>query len=398
MQSSCFITRTAYCAPANLADTRHIGLTAAGATASLTVMSRYEDFGARSPPEHEDSLNERARHLLRLLVESYIRDGQPVGSRILSREPGLALSSATIRNVMADLEDLGFVTSPHTSSGRIPTDKGYRFFVDTLLKVQPLDGESLGEIRRQLDAHRDSSKSLVASASQLLSNITQLAGVVTLPRAPEVSIAQVEFIALSENRVLVILVFSGNGVQNRVIQVERRYAPEELKRASNFLTEVLTGRTLEETRQEILRQLQDARESMNRIMIDAITVAQQLFDAERPPRIDYMIAGETNLMGAAQLTNVEKLRRLFEAFNEKRDFLSLLDHSLRAEGVQIFIGQESGFQVLDDCSVVTATYCAGNQVVGVIGVIGPTRMAYERVIPIVDMTAKLLGAALNSIR
>ncbi len=360
-------------------------------------MSRYEESGARAAHDDE-GLNERAQHLLRLLVESYIRDGQPVGSRILSREPGLALSSATIRNVMADLEELGFVTSPHTSAGRVPTDKGYRFFVDTLLKVQPIDDESVGEIRRHLDGHRDSSKSLLASASQLLSNITQLAGVVTLPRAQQSSVTQVEFIALSENRVLVILVLSGSEVQNRIIHVERHYTAEELKRASNFLNDMLTGRSLEETRKEILRQLQDTRESMNRIMIDAITVAQQVFEAEREPRIDYMIAGETNLMGAAQLTNVEKLRRLFEAFNEKRDFLSLLDHSLRADGVQIFIGQESGFQVLDDCSVVTAPYSSDNQVVGVIGVIGPTRMAYERIIPIVDMTAKLLGAALNSRR
>lgn len=362
-------------------------------------MSRNEEHpAARGAHDHEDGLSERAQHLLRRLVESYIRDGQPVGSRILSREPGLALSSATIRNVMADLEELGFVTSPHTSAGRVPTDKGYRFFVDTLLKVQPLDGEAQVEIRRQLAAHRDSSKSLVATASQLLSNITQLAGVVTLPRAQQASITQVEFIALSENRVLVILVLGGSEVQNRIIHLERHYSADELRRAANFLNENLAGRTLDEARQEILRQLQDAREHMNRIMIDAITVAQQVFESESEPRIDYMIAGETNLMGAAQLTNVEKLRRLFEAFNEKRDFLSLLDHSLRADGVQIFIGQESGFQVLDDCSVVTAPYSADNQVVGVIGVIGPTRMAYERVIPIVDMTAKLLGAALNSRR
>ena len=362
-------------------------------------MARHEEHpAARSAHDHDDSLSERAQNLLRLLVESYIRDGQPVGSRILSREPGLALSSATIRNVMADLEELGFVTSPHTSAGRGPTDTGYRFFVDTLLKVQPRETAALGEIRRQLDAHRDSSKSLVASASQLLSNITQLAGVVTLPRAQQASITQVEFIALSENRVLVVLVFDGSEVQNRIIQLDRHYSADELRRAANFLNEILSGRTLNEARQEILRQLQDAREHLNRIMIDAITVAQQVFEAEQEPRIDYMIAGETNLMGAAQLTNVEKLRRLFEAFNEKRDFLSLLDHSLRADGVQIFIGQESGFQVLDDCSVVTAPYSADNQVVGVIGVIGPTRMAYERVIPIVDMTAKLLGAALNSRR
>jgi heat-inducible transcriptional repressor len=197
--------------------------------------------------------------------------------------------------------------------------------------------------------------------------------------------------------VLVVLVYNDREVQNRIIQLERHYSPDELKRASNFLNEQFRGRSLREVRQEILRQLSEARAHMNQIMLDAISVAQQVFDSAEG-RLEYVIKGETNLMGVAELTSVEKLRRLFEAFNEKRDFLHLLDHSLRAEGVQIFIGHESGFQILDDCSVVTAPYGDGQSVVGVLGVIGPTRMAYERVIPIVDMTAKLLGAALNSRR
>lgn len=347
--------------------------------------------------DYDDILSERAQQLLRVLVESYIRDGQPVGSRNLSRESGLALSAATVRNVMADLEQYGFVTSPHTSSGRVPTDKGYRFFVDTLLKVQPLEGEAVQALRRQLDAVQDGSKSLVAAASQMLSRVTQLAGVVTLPRPQQASISHIEFLGLSDNRLLVILVLDGREVQNRIVQQDRYRSAEELRRAANFLNEQLAGRTLSEARQAILGQLQEAQQTLNAVMIDAITMAQQ---ALRPDsgELEYVIAGETNLMGAAQLTNVEKLRRLFEAFNEKRDFLHLLDQSLRAEGVQIFIGQESGYRVLDDCSVVTAPYSAGSDVVGVIGVIGPTRMAYERVIPIVDVTAKLLGAALNSRR
>ena len=349
--------------------------------------------------DYDDILSDRAQQLLRALVESYIRDGQPVGSRSLSRDSVLSLSSATIRNVMADLESLGFVASPHTSAGRIPTDKGYRFFVDTLLRVQPLASEAVDDFRRQLDsmAH-ESSKTLVAVASQMLSNVTHLAGVVTLPRAQQAAFSHVEFVGLSENRVLVILVLDGSEVQNRIIQVARSYSPDELRRASNYLNEQLAGRTLQEARQGILAQLQEARENMNEIMIDAISVAQQVFESESGSKLEYVIAGETNLMGAAQLTNVERLRRLFEAFNEKRDFLSLLDQSLHADGVQIFIGQESGFQVLDECSVVTAPYTTDKEVVGVIGVIGPTRMACERVIPIVDVTAKLLGAALNSRR
>ncbi|HUI61711.1 MAG TPA: heat-inducible transcriptional repressor HrcA [Steroidobacteraceae bacterium] len=344
-------------------------------------------------------MSDRAQHLLRILIENYIRDGQPVGSRALSRESGLQLSSATIRNVMADLEEFGFVASPHTSAGRIPTDKGYRFFVDTLLRVQPLEESAIAAMRRQVDGRRDSPKDLVASVSQLLSSVTRLAGVVTVPRTQQASISQIEFVALSENRVLVVLVYNDREVQNRIIQLERYYLPDELKRAANFLNEQFRGRTLPQVRQEILRQLAETHAHMNQIMLDAISVAQHVFEAgEGEERLEYVIKGETNLMGVAELTSVEKLRRLFEAFNEKRDFLHLLDHSLKAEGVQIFIGHESGYQILDDCSVVTAPYAAGDCVVGVVGVIGPTRMAYERVIPIVDMTAKLLGAALNSRR
>ncbi len=346
----------------------------------------------------DEALGERAQHLLRILIETYIREGQPVGSRALSRESGLQLSSATIRNVMADLEELGFVASPHTSAGRVPTDKGYRFFVDTLLQLRPLDEVATAEIRRQVEASRDSSTDLIAAVSQLLSSATQLAGVVTLPRTRSASITQIEFVGLSENRVLVVLVFNDREVQNRIIQLERRYSPDELKRASSYLNEQFRGRTLREVRQEILRQLSETHAHMNQIMLEAISVAQQVFESGAEERLEYVIKGETNLMGVAELTSVEKLRRLFEAFNEKRDFLHLLDHSLKAEGVQIFIGHESGYQILDDCSVVTAPYADAEGVVGVLGVIGPTRMAYERVIPIVDMTAKLLGSALNSRR
>jgi heat-inducible transcriptional repressor len=352
----------------------------------------------------DDLLNERAQHLLRVLIESYIRDGQPVGSRSLSRESGLQLSSATIRNVMADLEELGFVASPHTSAGRIPTDKGYRFFVDTLLQVQPVEEAAAAEIRRQFEgrqfeAGRESPKDLVATVSQLLSSLTRLAGVVTLPRGAQASITQIEFVGLSENRVLVVLVYGEREVQNRIVQLERHFSPDELKRASNYLNEQFRGRSLEQVRQEILRQLSETRAHMNQVMLDAISMAQHVFAAGGAgEELEYVIKGETNLMGVGELSSVEKLRRLFEAFNEKRDFLHLLDQSLRAEGVQIFIGHESGYQILDDCSVITAPYGSSDSVVGVLGVIGPTRMAYERVIPIVDMTAKLLGAALNSRR
>ncbi len=349
----------------------------------------------------DESLSDRAQQLLKLLVEHYIRDGQPVGSRTLSRDVGMSLSAATIRNVMADLEELGFVASPHTSAGRVPTDKGYRFFVDTLLKLQPqfhpLGDDQVLAIRNRLSELSSDPKALVAAASQMLSSVTRLAGVVTLPRQSHAALTQIEFVPLSDNRVLAILVVNGREVQNRILQLERYYGAEELRRASNYLNQEFRGKELSAVRDHLLAQLKETREHLNEMMLDAIHLAQQVVSV--PPaagRMEYVIAGETNLMGFAELSNVEKLRRLFEAFTQQRDILHLLDQSLRAEGVQIFIGQESGYTILDDCSVVAAPYSLDQEVVGVLGVIGPTRMAYERVIPIVDITAKLLGSALNS--
>ena len=300
---------------------------------------------------------------------------------------------------MADLEELGFVTSPHTSAGRIPTDKGYRFFVDTLLKYQPLERRQ--DRRRsstRLGEHADDPKALVAAASQMLSSVTRLAGVVTLPRQSHAALSQIEFVPLSDNRVLAILVVNGREVQNRILQLERHYSADELRRASNYLNQEFGGKELSAVREHLLSQLKETREHLNQVMLDAIHLAQQVVDvpAAGSGRMEYVIAGETNLMNFAELSNVEKLRRLFEAFTQQRDILHLLDQSLKAEGVQIFIGQESGYTILDDCSVVTAPYTLDQEVVGVLGVIGPTRMAYERVIPIVDITAKLLGSALNS--
>ena len=352
---------------------------------------------AESPGGIDEPPNDRAQALLRTLIECYVRDGQPVGSRTLSRASGLSLSAATIRNVMADLEEHGFVSSPHTSAGRVPTDKGYRYFVNALLRYQLPGEQDLAELRRLLAMKNGDRKALVTTASQLVSSLTHLAGVVTVPRESHASLSQIEFIGLSDNRVLAILVVNGREVQNRVVQLDRRFSPDELRRAAAYLNEQFHGQELSGVRARLLTQLQETREQMNRLMVDAITLAQRAFgEAPDAPDADMVVAGETNLMGFAELSNVDRLRRLFEAFSEKRDILHLLDQSLHAEGVQIFIGHESGFQILDDCSVVAAPYTQDDRVVGVVGVIGPTRMAYERVIPVVDIAARMLGSALKS--
>lgn len=337
--------------------------------------------------------NERAQHLLKVLVDRYIRDGHPVGSKTLSRDSGLEISPATIRNVMIDLEELGFVSTPHTSAGRVPTIKGYRFFVDTLVKLRPPKGE---EVEKFQEALQDSDpQALALSASNLLSAVTHLAGVVTVPRSSYMSLRQIEFLPLSDRRVLAILVINDRDVQNKIIKVNRDYTEDELRQAGNYLTEQFGGSDLSAVRMRLLKRLRETRESMNSMMIDAIEMAQQAFpDSE--PEAELVMAGETNLMGLEELADMAKLKKLFEAFGRQQEMLHLLDQSLNEHGVQIFIGQESGYQLLDECSVVTAPYSTDDDTMGVLGVIGPTRMAYERVIPIVDVTAKLLASALKS--
>ena len=337
--------------------------------------------------------DDRAQHLLRVLVNRYIRKGHPVGSRTLSRESGLDVSPATIRNIMADLEDMGFISAPHTSAGRVPTIKGYRFFVDTLVQLRP---PRQNEVQLFEDALRDSDpQALVLSASNLLSAMTRLAGVVTIPRRAQTALRQIEFLPLSDKRILAIVVLNDRDVQNKILHVQRNFSEDELRKAGNYLTEQFGGSDLDDVRDRLIKQLRETRESMNSVMLNAIEMAQQAFAATESEG-EFVVAGETNLMGLEGMGGISKLKQLFEAFARQHDILHLLDQTLNAHGVQIFIGKESGYQLLDECSVVAAPYVAEDHTMGVLGVIGPTRMAYERVIPIVDVTAKLLGSALNS--
>lgn len=338
-------------------------------------------------------LNERSLQLLKALVERYIQDGQPVGSRALSKDTELKLSPATIRNVMADLEDMGLIRSPHTSAGRVPTVSGYRLFIDSLLTVKPLNSEELKLLRKNLIA-KDNVNDVIGVASRILSDVTRMAGVVTLPKRELVSLRHIEFLPLSNTRVLVIFVTNEQEVHNKILHTSKQFTPAQLQQAANYLNSVYSGLSLAAVRKAVLKELKDAQEQMNREMLDAVQMAKLALDPGKSDE-DYVLSGETNLMGFSELSDMERLKELFDAFSQKRGVIHLLDQCLNAEGVQIFIGEESGYHAFEQCSLVTAPYSINEQVVGVLGVIGPTRMAYEKVIPFVDVTAKLLGAALN---
>ncbi len=345
--------------------------------------------------ESKNVPNERGQHLLKVLIQRYIRDGQPVGSRTLSKDSGLDLSPATIRNVMADLEDLGLVSAPHTSAGRVPTPRGYRMFVDTLVRYRQPGNSDIERIRHKLGTTFDSPSSLIATVSGMLSEFTSMAGVVTVPRATKVMLRQIEFLPLSEKRVLVILVVNDTEVQNRILHTDRDYTASELVQAQNYINRHYAGTDLHTVRERLVRDLDSVRDSVNEAMRDIISMAEAAMDKAGQADDEYVLAGETNLMDFAELSDIEKLRKLFDAFSHKQLILDLLDRSINANGVRIFIGEESGYRILDDCSIVTAPYRVEADTVGVLGVIGPTRMAYDRVVPIVDVTARLLESALN---
>ncbi len=340
------------------------------------------------------SISLRSRTLLRVLIERYIREGEPVGSKTLAKDASIALSSATIRNIMSDLEERGFLSSPHTSSGRVPTPQGLRFFVESLLTVHPLTPGEVKTVQKQL-ANSGGTEDLIEAASGLLSDITQLVGVVSTPRREYQLLRRVEFLPLSGQRVLVILVLNEEEVQNRIIRTERAYTASELEQAAHYLNSVFSGKDLFEIRVALLELLRCERENLDRLMKTAIEVVDKAFEGRKVKnKNDYVLAGESNLL-AAEPFNSHQLCRLFEAFAEKQGILHLLNECIKASGVQIFIGEEAKELGFEGCSVVVSPYSIDGQVVGALGVIGPTRMPYQRVIPLVDVTAKLLSSALN---
>jgi heat-inducible transcriptional repressor len=340
-------------------------------------------------------LDARAKTLLKALVERYIADGQPVGSRTLSRASGLELSPATIRNVMADLEELGLIASPHTSAGRVPTARGYRLFVDTMLTARPVDlantPPEMAAAREQL--HPDQPQRVIAQAAHLLSSLSSFVGVVTAPRKASV-FHHIEFLRLGERRVLVILVAPDGDVQNRVVFTARDHTQSELIEATNYLNAHYAGLSIEEVRERLKREIEALRSEIAALMQAAVQAGSEVL-AESSDQV--VVSGERNLLGVASLGNdMGSLRKLFDVFEQKTELMRLLDISSRAEGVRIYIGGESRVVPFEELSVVTAPYEVDGRIVGTLGVIGPTRMAYERMIQIVDITSRLVSNALSS--
>jgi heat-inducible transcriptional repressor len=336
-------------------------------------------------------LDERAKTLLKTLVERYIADGQPVGSRTLSRASGLELSPATIRNVMADLEDLGLIASPHTSAGRVPTARGYRLFVDTMLTAQRVS-LAPDPTRPEPSLQADQPQRVIANAAQLLSSLSHFVGVVTAPRKPGV-FHHIEFLRLSERRVLVIMVAPDGDVQNRVIFTAQDYTQAQLVEASNYLTAHYAGLTLDEVRERLKSEVDALRGEITALMQAAVQAGQE---AVADSQEQVVIAGERNLLAVQDFSgDLTSLRKLFDLFEHKTQLMRLLDVSSRAEGVRIYIGGESQVVPFEELSVVSAPYVVDGQIVGTLGVIGPTRMAYERMIQIVDITSRLVSNALS---
>ncbi|MSQ80894.1 MAG: heat-inducible transcriptional repressor HrcA [Candidatus Methylopumilus sp.] len=336
-------------------------------------------------------LDKRAQILLKTLIEQHINDGQPVGSRTLSQSSGLDLSPASIRNTMKDLEDLGFITSPHTSAGRIPTQMGYRLFVDSLLTVKPLDNKIVASLQIQMNV--GDSKQLINIAANILSTLTQFAGVVLIPKVKKTTFKHLEFIGLSEKKILVIIVTNDGNVQNRVVVTEKNYCADDLIEAANYFNHNFSGNTFSKVKDTLVDELSRMHTDMIKLMTAAIEVGN---DVIQPENESIVITGQRNLIQSEELAkNISSLRKIFEVFEKRTALMKLLDASQKADGIQIFIGNESGYSSLDECSLITSPYQTDNEIVGTLGVIGPKRMAYERIIPIVDITAKLLSNALS---
>ena len=342
------------------------------------------------------SLDQRAENVLKNLVETYVEQGQPVSSGVLSKLPELGVSSATVRNVMSDLEELGLIISPHTSAGRIPTAQGYRLFVDSMVQASSLTHQAIEQLSDRFQQETDP-ETLLAHASDVLSELTQFAGVVVLPSASASRFHQLEFMRLSGERILAILVTEDGRVQNRVLPTAGTFTDSELVEAANFFNQRYKGNTLDEVRRLLIGDMRKDNDDMHSLNQSAMQAASKVIsEEEESVESGVVVSGEQKLLDVPDLCQIETLQGLFDAFKTKRDLLDLLDRSMKAEGISVFIGEESGYSALGECSVIASPYEVEGKVLGTLGVVGPTRMAYNEVISVVDITSKLLSQALTA--
>lgn len=335
------------------------------------------------------TLDPRTRHLLRTLIGRYLRDGEPVGSQTLARHAGLDVSPATIRNILADLEDIGLLAAPHTSAGRVPTARGLRVFVDSLIELRPPGERQIQLIQEGLATHA-STQEVLRETSARLSDITHFVGLVTVPRRDRFAFRHIDFVRLDEHRVLAILVFIDGEVQNRAVELPRSLSADDLEWIANYLNQNYAGLGLEEIRERLVAELDGERREVGRRMAATVALAQATLQVDAGA--DMLVSGQTKLMGGTQgLADIERLRELFEAFQRKHELLQVLEGCLRADGVRLFIGEESGVTSMEQCSLIAAPYAGSGRVLGVLGVIGPTRMDYDRVITTVQAAAQALS-------
>ena len=342
-------------------------------------------------------MKDRDLILMKSLIESYMQEGHPVGSKALLKSSHLSVSAATVRNIMADLERQGLLLSPHTSAGRIPTTQGLRIFIDQLVQVRDPRREMIEQVKQTLDPAKEV-PTLLSNASSLLSEMTKMASLVQIPSKPFQRIQHIDFVPLSDNKLLVVLVLQDDEIQNRVIQVDRGFSRDELAIMANFLNHHVAGKDLNSAREELLNQMITEKAQLDELTKQAILLAEKGIDSDQNGGNEqeiFHISGQTNLVSMASHGQLENLERIFQAFKQKQQILNILERSIIADGVKIFIGEESGNQNFQDCSIVTAPYKIEGNPVGVLAVIGPTRMQYDRVIPIVDVTAKLLSSAMT---
>jgi heat-inducible transcriptional repressor len=337
-------------------------------------------------------LSERSKHILEAIIEDYIATAEPVGSRTITRRHGIGLSPATVRNVMSDLEEMGYLLSPHTSAGRVPTDKAYRLYVDSLMGLRAMQHDEEEEIRRRYAAAGRDVGQILKETSRLLSTISHYMGIVVAPRFAANTLRQLEFVRLGGRRILAIIVADSGLVQNKIIEADREIPQEDLVRMGNYLNRLLAGLTIAQVRQRILQEMEDDKTSYDSLLASALELSRQTVTDDTA---EFFVEGQANILDQPEFTDSSRLKEIFRAFEEKNQLMGLLDRCLQAPGVQIFIGAETHLNRLEGLSLVTASYMTGKNTLGVLGVIGPTRMGYAQVVPVVDYTARLVSRILE---